>query len=94
MCVTSAIFDYGRQQVPPYEWTRPAFDEFKELVRKAEEFDRLANQPDCVRDGGCRGCGTVDNLHVHHLTYERLGRELLTDLVTLCAGCHRKQHGR
>lgn len=31
-------------------------------------------------------------LHVHHLTYERRGHELLTDLVTLCSRCHEMVH--
>jgi 5-methylcytosine-specific restriction endonuclease McrA len=31
---------------------------------------------------------------VHHLTYERLGNELLIDLVSLCNGCHDQAHGK
>lgn len=30
---------------------------------------------------------------LHHLTYERLGAELLDDLVPLCRWCHDKTHG-
>lgn len=33
-------------------------------------------------------------LHVHHLTYERLGAELLSDVVIICRDCHNKIHGR
>jgi len=43
----------------------------------------------------CQGClerGRV--LEVHHLTYERIGMELLTDLVVLCQECHRTIHGK
>ena len=29
---------------------------------------------------------------VHHLSYERVGRELPEDLVALCPGCHRRAH--
>lgn len=32
-------------------------------------------------------------LHVHHLTYERLGEELLEDLQLICRPCHEKEHG-
>lgn len=32
-------------------------------------------------------------LEVHHLTYERLGREADDDLIVLCPSCHREQHG-
>jgi len=33
-------------------------------------------------------------LHVHHLTYKRVGRENLSDLVTLCKRCHTDIHLR
>lgn len=29
---------------------------------------------------------------MHHLTYERLGCEWLTDLVALCKDCHEQEH--
>jgi hypothetical protein len=45
------------------------------------------------RDGGqCTSCHSSKYLHVHHLTYERAGSELLSDLVTLCSSCHMKEH--
>ena len=41
------------------------------------------------KDGGrCQGCGSSENLHVHHKTYERLGSELPDDIVTVCEVCH------
>lgn len=40
----------------------------------------------------CQVCGNVSRLQVHHNTYERLGHEAATDLVVLCAGCHRMYH--
>ena len=40
----------------------------------------------------CTDCSGKHNLHVHHLTYERVGEELLEDLKTLCRKCHEKQH--
>lgn len=30
--------------------------------------------------------------HLHHLTYERVGNEQLTDLARLCGNCHRMIH--
>jgi hypothetical protein len=33
-------------------------------------------------------------LHVHHLTYERLGKELIEDVQIICRKCHHKEHGR
>jgi hypothetical protein len=29
---------------------------------------------------------------VHHLTYERLGNEHLSDVIVLCLACHGKEH--
>jgi restriction endonuclease Mrr len=34
----------------------------------------------------------TEGLEVHHRTYERLGAELITDLVVLCHACHRLHH--
>lgn len=43
----------------------------------------------------CQACGTgVGPIHVHHMTYDRLGRELLTDLCGLCDPCHKEVHKR
>ncbi len=39
----------------------------------------------------CARCGRIKsaaNLQVHHLTYERLGNELPSDLQVLCHACH------
>ena len=48
------------------------------------------------RDGNeCRYCASrKPPLQVHHLTYERLGEERLSDVITLCRRCHEMQHGR
>ena len=42
--------------------------------------------------GICEGCGEVHATQVHHLTYERVGDELLFDLVAICDECHHKAH--
>ena len=48
-----------------------------------------------LRDGGiCRRCGHKPAYNVHHLTYERVGREKLGDLLLLCDECHKGDHGR
>jgi hypothetical protein len=45
------------------------------------------------RDGyRCQGCLDREATQVHHLTYERHGRELLIDLVSLCDVCHDTIH--
>lgn len=45
------------------------------------------------RCAGCGSDGSEDRLEVHHLTYERLGYEQLTDLMVLCSLCHAHEHG-
>lgn len=40
----------------------------------------------------CQGCLSNLAQHVHHLTYERMGRELAIDLVSLCVECHERAH--
>jgi 5-methylcytosine-specific restriction endonuclease McrA len=39
----------------------------------------------------CRACGTAYGpIQLHHMTYDRLGRERMSDLVALCANCHKE----
>lgn len=40
----------------------------------------------------CQGCGTAGATQVHHLTYKRVGREMLFDLVSVCDTCHDSIH--
>lgn len=40
----------------------------------------------------CAKCCSFKRLQVHHLTYERLGRELISDVQVLCFDCHKKEH--
>ena len=40
----------------------------------------------------CQKCGSAMNLVVHHITYDRLGREPMEDLITLCQRCHASLH--
>uniref|UniRef100_A0A6M3L6M0 Putative homing endonuclease n=1 Tax=viral metagenome TaxID=1070528 RepID=A0A6M3L6M0_9ZZZZ len=40
----------------------------------------------------CQICGSTQELSVHHLTYERLGREKMKDLQVLCNSCHENTH--
>jgi 5-methylcytosine-specific restriction endonuclease McrA len=41
----------------------------------------------------CEKCGSeTQTLEVHHLTYERLGDERMSDLIVLCSYCHKVAH--
>ena len=40
----------------------------------------------------CERCNRTTYLQVHHLTYERRGRERMEDLEILCRDCHKQEH--
>lgn len=40
----------------------------------------------------CQLCNSEERVEVHHRTYERIGRELPTDLTVLCHACHSTFH--
>lgn len=46
------------------------------------------------RKKACEKCGGSYRLCLHHITYERLGRERSDDLCTLCSRCHTALHGK
>jgi 5-methylcytosine-specific restriction endonuclease McrA len=65
----------------------PYWQEFRKQAF-AEQLKRL----------GCNCCTRCQKsavlLHVHHFTYERLGKELISDVEIICGECHDKEHGR
>lgn len=44
--------------------------------------------------GVCEGCLERPASQVHHLTYERVGSEMLFDLVAVCDACHASIHAK
>lgn len=50
---------------------------------KAKRHERLQ-----IAQYRCSACGGTANLHVHHLTYERIFREEMADLLPLCEKHH------
>ncbi|PLS85251.1 MAG: hypothetical protein CYG60_13590 [Actinobacteria bacterium] len=61
---------------------------------KTIEWGARRNRALLQADNRCRICGSTQRLEVHHRTYERLGHELLSDLVVLCRRCHQLFHDR
>jgi 5-methylcytosine-specific restriction endonuclease McrA len=63
------------------------------LILEREEYDKLRHRV-LNRDGWrCQCCGSREDLHVHHLVRRiELGADALENLMTLCAGCHRRVH--
>jgi 5-methylcytosine-specific restriction endonuclease McrA len=45
------------------------------------------------RGSQCEMCGLMGAVQVHHLSYERIGRELPIDVQLLCRSCHTAEHG-
>ena len=74
----------------------------KPKTRKSEYHEYLASREWAIlknkvrnRSGGiCERCGTGEHDHTHHLTYERAGHELLTDLIGVCMDCHKYLSGK
>lgn len=42
-------------------------------------------------NGRCGKCSKPAD-ELHHITYERVEHEYLTDVMPLCVGCHHKEH--
>lgn len=47
MCSVSAMIDYGRENVPLDQWTRPTWTEYKEILKRLDALDKKLDQPDC-----------------------------------------------
>lgn len=60
-----------------------ASDEWYQRAKEARERARWR----------CELCSARSALEVHHKSYERLGCERNSDLIVLCARCHRLFHG-
>ena len=58
------------------------------------EWQARAAEVKLLRGNRCEKCGSRDNLHAHHLTYENRGHEPLSDLQVLCKDCHAQEHSR
>lgn len=58
-------------------------------------YERLRQQI-LRRDGWrCQSCGTMSNLEVHHRQFRtHSGADSEENLITLCATCHARVHGR
>ena len=73
-------------------FTKPS--DYYEYI-KSPEWKMKANDLKIDRGFRCQLCnisGYVTNLHVHHNTYERFGMEKDSDMIVLCADCHKTFH--
>lgn len=65
------------------EW----FARYEKRIRSAQWKNMRADIAR-LRGNKCERCRRGPPLELHHKTYERLGRELLSDLDLLCRVCH------
>lgn len=68
--------------------------EAKQEYLKSPDWQGIATVALFIDNHKCRVCGSNQNLQVHHVTYERLGHENPSDLVTLCATHHQAIHDK
>src|SRR5688500_14345435 len=63
---------------------------------QSSEWKQTCKVVRCRANGACERCGDeyAESYNVHHLTYERLYNELLSDLQYLCRPCHEFIHSR
>lgn len=75
------------------------------IVLEHVDYDTYINSPawsafrqrwfsDRSLPNACLACGITTGLELHHVTYERLGNERLTDLIPFCRRCHKEFHER
>lgn len=67
---------------------RPSYDRYIESAEwKAFRQRYFKKMPKT-----CLACEGQSRITLHHITYDRFGREKLTDVVPLCFDCHEKLH--
>jgi hypothetical protein len=73
------------------EFSRPNF--WKQRPKKSDAHQQWLWKGVMKRCGGvCEACGENPAKLLHHVTYERYGHELLTDVLGVCRECHGKFH--
>lgn len=74
------VMDYKAKQI--------GYDSYAKYL-KSKHWQR---QIELHRRGACFCCFRTESLQLHHIDYERIGKELETDLVTVCDSCHQSIH--
>lgn len=62
------------------------------MYLQSEEWQRKKRIVTEFWGGRCCLCNSTESLQVHHRTYQRLGQELMSDLILLCDRCHELHH--
>jgi len=70
-------------------WTKEDYKVYLRTNSWRKRRDEAINRA----GGRCEKCNSTRRLDVHHLTYERIGKEDPGDLQVLCRSCHKWTHG-
>ena len=88
------VFDMSR----PSKWGVPLRQNFEEnypLYLQSAEWKKRRDWVLSKANLKCKMCHMVCTdkaTEVHHLTYDRVGAEAISDLVAVCSPCHRSVH--
>jgi len=66
--------------------------EEKQKYIQSDKWKILKEKRLKIANRSCEICKRKNNLQLHHITYERLGDEIIEDLIILCKKCHQQQH--
>lgn len=91
---TDSVSDPFLNIAPTTEWRASQFmsPEEKQLYMQSNKWHNIRSIVLSRDNYACKVCSSVDSLEIHHMSYEHLGDEQLSDLVTLCRKCHFTLH--
>ncbi len=70
-----------------------AINDYKGYLN-TDHWKQLSARKKRETDNTCELCLSKEDIDTHHKTYIRIGRELLSDLSTICNPCHYKVHNK
>lgn len=86
--------DYKRLRSATYERNLTEWRAWYAEYLRSSQWRELRERVLRRANHTCEGCGITEATAVHHLTYDRVGDELLFDLVAVCESCHQRAHAR
>ena len=66
--------------------------DYYDAYLSSPEWQEKRRQVIALCGNKCQACGANPVQHVHHLNYQNLGNEPLSELAGVCESCHRAMH--